>query len=136
MRLKLNWDALGIGASLACAIHCALLPLVMTTLPIFGINIIENKGFEYFMIFLAFAVGAYALSHGYRKHHRSLFPVMIFMVGMLFLLSKEIWHDYSIVLLIPAVTLILWAHFYNYRLCRKVAQAAASKTLSPSRTDH
>jgi hypothetical protein len=27
MKGKINWDALGIGASLACAIHCALLPL-------------------------------------------------------------------------------------------------------------
>ena len=26
MKLKINWDVLGIGASLACAIHCALLP--------------------------------------------------------------------------------------------------------------
>lgn len=131
MRLKLNWDALGIGASLACAIHCALLPLVITTLPVFGINIIENKAFEYFMIFLAFAVGAYALSHGYRKHHRSLFPVLLFTVGMLFLLSKEIWHDYSIILLIPAVTLILWAHFYNYRLCRKVAHVSTGAKAYP-----
>ena len=42
MNLKINWDALGITASLACAIHCALLPLFFTSLPILGINIIEN----------------------------------------------------------------------------------------------
>ena len=24
-----NWDAIGVGASLACAIHCALLPLFL-----------------------------------------------------------------------------------------------------------
>ena len=27
MKLKINWDALGITTSVACAIHCAILPL-------------------------------------------------------------------------------------------------------------
>ena len=43
---KINYDALGITASLACAIHCAVLPLLMTSLPVFGINIINNYFFE------------------------------------------------------------------------------------------
>jgi hypothetical protein len=39
---KINFDALGIVASIACAIHCAILPLIISTLPLFGINIINN----------------------------------------------------------------------------------------------
>jgi hypothetical protein len=54
MNFKINWDALGITASLACAIHCAVLPLMLTSLPLFGINIIHNAIFEYSMIGLAF----------------------------------------------------------------------------------
>jgi hypothetical protein len=42
MSKKINWDALGIATSLACAIHCALLPLFLSSLPLFGVNIIEN----------------------------------------------------------------------------------------------
>jgi len=56
MKTKINWDALGIATSLACAIHCALLPLFLTSLPLLGFNIIENTGFEYLMILIAFAV--------------------------------------------------------------------------------
>ena len=122
MGFKINWDALGIGASLACAIHCALLPILMTSLPIFGFNIIENKGFEYFMILLAFVVGAYALSHGYRKHHKSFAPIVLFTVGMVFLVAKEVWHDHAVLLLIPAVGFIVGAHYYNFRLCREAGQ--------------
>ncbi|MFZ1857821.1 MAG: MerC domain-containing protein, partial [Chitinophagaceae bacterium] len=66
MRLKINWDALGIGASLACAIHCALLPLFLSSLPLFGVNIIHHIGFEVGMIVLAFCVGTYSLYHGYK----------------------------------------------------------------------
>lgn len=55
---KINWDALGVTVSVACAIHCAVLPLVLSSLPLFGVNIIENQLFEFGMIGLAFAVGA------------------------------------------------------------------------------
>src|SRR5690606_40050229 len=36
MGRKLNLDIVGIGASLACAIHCAILPLFLNSLPLFG----------------------------------------------------------------------------------------------------
>lgn len=64
---KINYDALGIAASIACAIHCALLPLVMTSLPILGINIINNYWFEFGMIFLALVIGIYSLMHGFKN---------------------------------------------------------------------
>ncbi|MEO7446128.1 MAG: MerC domain-containing protein, partial [Ferruginibacter sp.] len=64
MAVKLNWDGLGIATSLACAIHCAVLPLILTSLPLFGINIIHNSYFEWMMIALAFGVGIYSLYHG------------------------------------------------------------------------
>lgn len=118
MNFKINWDALGITTSIACAIHCAVLPLVMTSLPLFGINIIENDWFEYSMIFLAFIIGAYSLYHGYKKHHHSFLPFIIFTVGIIFLLVKQIWHEWHIWFLIPAVILIVTAHIINFRSCR------------------
>ncbi len=42
---RINWDAWGVATSLACAIHCAVLPLLLSSLPVFGINIIENEPF-------------------------------------------------------------------------------------------
>lgn len=119
MNIKLNWDALGIGTSILCAIHCALLPILMTTLPLFGVNIIHNVFFEWGMITLAFAIGSYSLFHGYIKHHRSLVPVLIFSFGFIFLVLKQFIVQYDILLLIIAVTFIISAHFYNYRLCHK-----------------
>lgn len=118
MLRKINWDALGITASMACAIHCAVLPLFLSSLPLFGVNIIENTRFEYGMILLAFAVGAYSLYHGRKKHHHSWVPLVIFAVGIAFLLAKMAWHEWRNWLLLPAVTCIITAHFMNYRLCR------------------
>ena len=118
MNMRVNWDALGISASLACAIHCAVLPLLLTSLPIFGIDIIENLAFEYFMIFLAFAIGAWSMYHGYRKHHHSLVPFFVFLGGILFLVFKQIWHQHQLWFLPIAVVLIISAHVINYRSCR------------------
>jgi hypothetical protein len=119
MNIKLNWDALGIATSIACAIHCALLPILMSTLPVFGTDIIHNLFFEWGMIALAFAVGSYSLFHGYIKHHRSLYPVFVFSFGFIFLVLKQFFTQYEILFLLIAVTFIISAHYYNYRLCHR-----------------
>ncbi len=119
MEAKFNWDVIGIATSVACAIHCALLPLLMTSLPFFGINIIHNLAFEWGMIILAFLVGSYSLFHGFIKHHRSLLPVLIFSAGFLLLVLKQFFHQLELWLLAPAVLLIISAHYYNYRLCHR-----------------
>ena len=120
MNIKINWDALGVATSLACAIHCAVLPIVISSLPILGINIIHNAFFEWSMILIAFFVGVYSLRHGYFKHHRSFLPVAIFSVGFLFLVLKQFFPAAEFIFLFFAVSLILTAHFTNYRMCHKV----------------
>ena len=115
---KINWDALGVGTSLACAIHCALLPLFLTSLPVLGIELIDNVTFEYAMIFIAMGIGCVALIHGFRRHHHSLLPLMIFIVGILLLFAKQRWHDYQFWILPVAVILIIMAHLINFRYCR------------------
>lgn len=118
MKSRINWDAMGIAASVACAIHCAILPLILGTLPILGIELIDNVGFEYFMIFLALAIGTYSLWHGYRRHHHSKGPVLVFYGGIILLIAKQVWHSYQYWLLPFAVILIVAAHLMNYKACR------------------
>ena len=93
METKINWDMMGIATSVACAIHCALLPVMVSALPVFGINIIHNAGFEWGMIALAFVVGSYSLFHGYIKHHHSITPLLIFSSGFVFLVLKQFFHS-------------------------------------------
>jgi hypothetical protein len=115
---KINWDALGITTSIACAIHCALLPLFLTSLPLFGFNIINNVFFEAGMILLAFCIGSYSLYHGYRKHHHSRMPLILFSLGISLLIVKQFFIAYETWLLVPAATFIIVAHVLNYRFCR------------------
>jgi hypothetical protein len=126
MNVKMNWDGLGVLTSLACAIHCAILPLMVTSLPLFGINIVHNQLFEWSMIALAFGVGVYSLGHGYLKHHQSIVPLAIFIAGFAFLVTKQFFHGYENWLLMPAVLMIISAHYQNYRMCHR------SKCSSPN----
>lgn len=115
-KFRINADILGIGTSVACAIHCAVLPLFLTSFPLMGVNIIHNPVFEFSMIGLAFFIGLMAFRHGYRRHHRSWVPFALFSAGMLFLLAKQYWHNYELLLLPFAVVLIVSAHIFNHRL--------------------
>ena len=115
----INIDLVGIGASIACAIHCAVLPLFLSGLSVFGINIIHNFWFESGMIGLAFVMGTLSLRHGFNRHHRSPVPLLLFTGGMLFLFAKQYWHNYELFLLPFAVILIISAHISNFRFSRE-----------------
>jgi len=118
MNMKVNWDVLGITTSLACAIHCAILPLFLTSLPLFGFEIIENITFEIGMVSLAFCIGIFSLYHGFKKHHHSFKPMIVFTVGFVFLVLKLFFIQYENWLLIPAVICIVAGHVINYKSCR------------------
>ena len=118
MKLKMNWDAIGITATVACAIHCAVLPLFITSLPLFGLNIVDNQTFELLMILLAFLIGIYSLTHGFKKHHHRFFPLILLSIGFGIMILKQVFLEYEIWLLIPAVILIVVAHVLNFRYCR------------------
>lgn len=122
---KINWDAMGIITSVACAIHCALLPVIMSSLPVFGVNIIHNQAFEWTMIGIALVVGCYSLYHGYTRHHRQATPLLIFAAGFIFLVLKQVFHSNEVIFLSIAVACIITAHFFNYRLSQ------ASKCSAP-----
>jgi hypothetical protein len=119
MAEKVNWDRVGMGISIACAIHCAVLPVFLTSLPLFGFNIIHNQVFEWSMIVLAFFVGCYALYHGYSKHHRAFGPLLLFSIGFSCLVVKQFFLAYEHYLVLFAVMLIVSAHLLNFNYCRR-----------------
>ena len=118
MKLQINWNAIGVSASLACAIPCALLPLFISTMPLFGINILDNIYFEAGMILIALLIGGFTLLHGYRKHHHRLVPLFLFMGGMFLLIFKHFFSNSLIWLIILSSILILVAYYLNWRYCR------------------
>ncbi len=117
---KLNLDTLGIGASLICAVHCALLPVLMTVLPLLGLEILDNQKLEYGLLSFTFLVGCIALFRGYRYHHHHAKPLFLFSLGFVLLLLGHFlpaawWEP---VLITLGALLIILAHLWNLRECR------------------
>ena len=128
---KVNWDALGTTTSILCAIHCAILPLAVATLPVLGINIVHNAFFEYGMIGLAFLIGTWALWHGFSHHHRRLTPWFLFVGGVILLIAKQVWHSYELRILPFAVLFIIAAHVLNFRWTKSCQAYAPRATGRP-----
>lgn len=80
-RITFNLDKLGITASTACAIHCALLPFLLTLLPLWGLEFLGNPAVEISMIVISLCLGIWSLSKSYRNLHHKILPVIILTSG-------------------------------------------------------
>ena len=67
--------------SLLCAIHCALLPLLIAALPTFGLATAWGGRFEEAFVLFATLLGLYSMLSGYRRH-RLLQAIALLLPGL------------------------------------------------------
>lgn len=120
MKSRLNsqlFDKLGMSASVACAIHCALLPIVLTLLPIIGLEFLANPMIELSMIVLSIGLACIALISAYKKHRRA-WPFVILMLGFSCIAMGHLIEDLESYLIPLGGLLIAMAHFINLKLTK------------------
>jgi hypothetical protein len=74
-------DALGAFSAATCAVHCALLPVIMALLPALGIGALASSGFEYRYVAFASALALSSIWQGYRRH-RNLRALAVLVLGL------------------------------------------------------
>lgn len=74
-------DSAGMLASVACAIHCAAMPLVIGYLPVLGLEWLSNESFHQVMAFVCFALALPAFIPGWRNHG-SFVPAGVGLTGI------------------------------------------------------
>ena len=95
-KLALNLDSIGLTASIICAVHCALFPLFLLMLTFYGLNFVAGPLLEYSLIIISVLIGLFTFSHGYRNHHKSLVPMIVFLSGLIIIIvSHSIFHESS-----------------------------------------
>ena len=114
-------DQLGITASLACAIHCAILPFTLTALPLFGLSFLAHSWVEICMIGLSFVIGVCSLSTSFPKHKKIL-PILILAIGFVMIGTGHYLIENLEAILIPigGFTIAL-AHYINWKYSRSCA---------------
>jgi hypothetical protein len=131
--IHVDGDIIGASASLLCAIHCAVLPLLATTLPLIGLNFINEEWFEWSVFSSTILIAFLCFTSGY-KEHRNILPMLIGLFGLISLITgKIILHnqishdkvstinisDFSHILLFSGGILIAFAHIKNISFRKK-----------------
>lgn len=112
-------DGFSVAASLACAVHCILLPLFVTTLPVMGMEIMENNYLECLTILLSGSIGLRAILKGYKNFHRNVFIVWAFAFGIAVMaLANFLPETPEKIIKIIAIATVIAAHFFNYKLSK------------------
>ncbi|KRA21278.1 MULTISPECIES: MerC domain-containing protein [unclassified Lysobacter] len=114
-------DRLGAFGSLLCAVHCALLPLLIAVLPTLGVAGWFDDSFELAFVVFATLLGLFSVVWGYRRHHAVralslLAPgLLVLWLGVLYAPLHHSVVPHAIVMTLGG-TLVGLAHLANLRL--------------------
>lgn len=121
-RLHFLIDRFGATGSLVCAIHCALMPLLLAAIPSLGLAAWLGDSFERGFVMFVTLMGALSLVWGYRRH-RKFRALGLLVVGLATLWAGLLympWHHGSAtwhaVVMTFGGTLVGAAHLVNLRL--------------------
>ncbi|WP_091155069.1 MerC domain-containing protein [Mucilaginibacter pineti] len=125
-------DSIGITASTLCAIHCAAMPLLFTSLPLLGLGFLANAWVEWGMIIFALIIGTYSIGLSYLRAHRRPLPLILLVGGFaIIMLGHAFIHGWPEAIVVPAGGLLIAvAHFVNYK-CTGDCSLTASPQPSP-----
>ncbi len=121
-------DKIGMITSFTCAIHCMLLPILVTILPYLGMAFFVNETFEIIMLLISFILAILSLCLGF-KIHRNKRMFFLFSFGISFLLLGRLIHEntnniYGLIILFCGGILISASHYINRSLCNKCTGCA------------
>ena len=122
--IGLHIDFIGFSASMACAIHCAALPFLLTLAPLAGLEILENPWIEYSFILVSLGIASSALMHGYRKHHQKALSLIVVVIGFLFIGAGQLlpyeWTEIALTatggVIVAVAHLINWKHIRQFEI--------------------
>jgi hypothetical protein len=125
-------DRVGFVLSTACAVHCALLPLVAGMLPLLGLGFLATDAAEVGLLAGSAVIATWSLAGGCR-HHRQPRPIVMMIMGFAAILAGRFAGADSELVEVAGVVagalLIASAHLSNRRLC---CVAEAKSAASPA----
>jgi len=116
--LGIDMDVLGTWASLLCAVHCALTPLVVSYGLLGGLSIFENEIWDLALIGISAILALTSLVNGYRNQHKDMVPLMAAFLGFIIIAIGHVGTHSMMGHFITALggILIAFAHIYNAAL--------------------
>ena len=126
-------DRAGAVASFLCALHCALLPLVITLLPLLGLGFLSSEPVEWLLLGVSACLGVVSICFGFREHRsRRVWALAGTSIALLVtarvaahFVGHAHAHDWAhgaawleTAFMVAGGTLMMSAHWLNQKLCR------------------
>jgi hypothetical protein len=110
-------DNIGMTASTLCAIHCAIVPLLITSLPLIGLGFLANPLVEWSMIILALIIGVSSIGLSYFNTHRRILPLILLIIGFMIIIAGHAFiKNWVEAIVVPCGGLLIAAaHFVNFK---------------------
>jgi hypothetical protein len=118
---KIPLDAIGMMASILCAIHCAALPLLLSLSTLASLHFLANPWIEYSVIILSLFLAVVSFLPAYRRHHGQYAPIGLLGIGFVLIgIGQTGWESINeIVLTVSGASVIAIAHAINWLLVIK-----------------
>lgn len=130
MRLIRSYlDVLGFSASFLCAVHCLLMPLILSFGLVGGLGWLESPVVEWTFIISTLIMASWSL-FGSLPRHRNKRPIFIAALGFailfgIHLLEHHIGHYFAAI----GGVLIAYAHYLNWHLLHHYPASLADNSL-------
>lgn len=117
------WDSFGIIGSTLCILHCIGTPFAIGALSALGLGFMAGEWFHLLLAFVLVAIAFLAFIPGWRKHGSPLVIALgiagiVSILGAALVIEDLLGHTMEIVFTILGSTLLISAHFLNWRLSR------------------
>jgi hypothetical protein len=118
-------DRIGVIASCACLLHCALTPLLIAAIPLLGLSMLADERVEWSFVGISVATGFLSLVPAYLRRHKRGRPLVLFGAGLVLILIarlvlEESFH-FELPMVLTGALLMITSHIVNLRLCRSCA---------------
>ncbi|MDZ7629879.1 MAG: MerC domain-containing protein [Gemmatimonadaceae bacterium] len=114
LQARPSLDAVGATASLACAVHCVAVALLLGGLP--AASFLAAAWIDWVFLAASLTIGVLALVPGYRRHHRRT-PLVLFVSGITVLVTLRSLQvppsALELMLVLVAAACLVMAHWKN-----------------------
>jgi hypothetical protein len=112
MKLIKNYGLIGSWLSFTCAVHCLLMPVLISIAPV----LILSDGSNTLILVISTMLSLASLCWGFKKHTR-VFPILILGLGFL-LLNTDCRSKYHIFVSICGGICFVFSYWLNKKFCR------------------
>lgn len=116
-------DYLGFSTSLLCAIHCAILPFLLTLSSFSSLAFLENPVIEGGTIAISLVIAVTSLMYSYLFYHKKKSALVLASIGFSIIIMGQFYPpEIKTIFMVSGAIIIASSHIINLALCKNCTQ--------------